>query len=134
MALSPDGSLIAMSTTTGIYLYDRRTIAQVDFIDIRIGNQDEVEDQNCLTTGNLAFSPDGSTLAIANTEITLWDLKTKTIQKVIENKIKDITSIITNIQFSSDGSRIMGVEREPQSTHVILDGEVWSSMRLKQES
>lgn len=112
MALSPDGSLIAVSTTTGVYLYDRKMIAQVDFIDIRIGNEDEVEDQNCLTSGNLAFGPDGSTLAIANTDITLWNLKTRVIQKVIENKIKDTASIITEIQFSADGSRILGVQKK----------------------
>ena len=112
IALSPNGSLIAVSTTTGIYLYDRKTVAPVDYIDIRIAHEDEVEEQRCPTSGNLAFSPDGAVLAIANTDITLWNLKTRAIEKVIENKIEDVDSIITGIQFSSDGSRIMGVQKK----------------------
>jgi WD40 repeat protein len=59
----------------------------------------------------LAFSPDGSTLAIAHNDITLWDLKTGTVQTVIKNQLNDPVSIITEIQFSSDGSRIFGIQK-----------------------
>ena len=111
VALSPDGNLIAVSTSTGIYLYDRKTVKQTGYIDIKIGNENDVETMNCSTSGNLSFSPDGSTLAIANTNITLWDLKAESIQAVIWNKIEDKDSIITEIQFSSDGSRIFGIQK-----------------------
>ncbi len=111
IALSPDGNLIAVSTTTGIYLYDRRTVKQVDYIDIRVGENNDVETQACSTSGNLAFSPDGSILAIANTDITLWDLKTNTARTVIKNKIEDTDSIITEIQFSTDGNSIIGIQK-----------------------
>lgn len=111
IALSPDGNLIAVSTSTGIYLYDRRTVKQVDYIDVRVGENNDVETQACSTSGNLAFSPDGSTLAIASTDITLWDLKTNTAHTVIQNKIEDTDSIITEIQFSMDGSSIIGIQK-----------------------
>ena len=108
IALSPDGSLIAVATTTGIYLYERSSVEQVGYIDIQIGS--EIEPLACAPTGVLAFSPDGSVLAIANIDITLWDLKTGTIRTVIKNKIEDNASVITGIQFSSGGSRIFGVQ------------------------
>lgn len=111
IALSPDGSLIAVSTTTGIYLYDRKTVKQVDYIDIRVGSNNDVETQACPTSGNLAFSPDGSILAVASTDITLLDLRTNTPQTVIKNKIEDTDSIITEIQFSLDGNSIIGIQK-----------------------
>lgn len=112
IALSPDGGLIAVSTSTGIYLYDRKTVKQISYIDIRIGSNNNVEIQGCPTSGNLAFSPDGSILAIANTDIALWDLKTNTPRAVIKNKIEDPDSIITEIHFSVDGNRILGIQRQ----------------------
>lgn len=111
IALSPDGNLIAVSTSTGIYLYDRKTVEQIGYIDIRVGNKSEVDEQMCPITGNLAFSPDGVVLAIADANITLWNLETNAISKVIENKIEDVASNITEIQFSSDGSRIMAIQK-----------------------
>ena len=111
IAISPDGNLIAVSTTTGIYLYDRRTVKQIHYIDIRVGENNDVETQACSTSGNLAFSPDGSTLAIASTDITLWDLTTNIAQTVIKNKIEDTDSIITEIQFSTDGNSIIGIQK-----------------------
>ena len=120
IALSLDGNLIAVSATTGIYVYDRRTVKQVDYIDIRVGKNNDVETPTCPTSGNLAFSPDGSTLAIANTDITLWDLKTKTAHKVIQNEIEDIDSIITEIQFSEDGNSIIGIQKIASGYHCYL--------------
>ncbi len=111
IALSPSGNLIAVSTTTGIYLYDRVTVKQVDYINIRVGENNGTEKQECPTSGNLAFSPDGTILAIASTDITFWNLKTNAIQRVIENKIKDMESVIANIRFSVDGNRIMAVQK-----------------------
>lgn len=109
IALSPDGNLIAVSTTTGIYLYDRKTAQQVDYLDLRLGA--EIEPQACSTSGNLAFSPDSSTLAIAETEITLWDLKTSTVRQVLKNQIPEPASLVTEIQFSLDGSRLFGIQK-----------------------
>ena len=111
IALSPNGNLIAISTTTGIYLYDRVTVKQVGYINIRVGENNDTEKQECPTFGNLAFSPDGTILAIASTNITFWNLKTNAIQRVIENKITDIDSVIANIRFSVDGNRIMAVQK-----------------------
>lgn len=123
VTLSPDGSLIAVSTTTGIYLYDRTTAKETDYIDVRIGNNIEIG--ACPTTGNIAFSPDGSILAIASTDIKLWDLKTGTVLKVIENKIGDPVSLITQIQFSLDGNRIFGIQK-PASGYPCYSG--WGSL------
>jgi WD40 repeat protein len=112
IALSPNGSLIAVSTTTGVYLYDRETARQVGYINIRVGENNNAITQECPTTKNLAFHPDGSILAIAGTDITLWNLETNTVQAVIKNKIEDPASIITSIQFSLDGSRIFGLQKK----------------------
>ncbi|HCR72009.1 MAG TPA: hypothetical protein DIW23_11235, partial [Anaerolineae bacterium] len=125
VALSPDGNLIAVSTTTGIYLYDRKTVKQIGYIDIRVGENDDVETQACPASGNLAFSPDGSILAIASTDIRLWDLKTNTVQTVIKNKIEDTDSIITEIQFSQDGKSVFGVQKNASKYPCYLG---WGSL------
>jgi WD40 repeat protein len=111
VALSPDGTLVAVSTVTGIYLYDPKTASQTGYIDIRVGGGDDLETQTCPTSGNLAFSPDGSTLAIAYRDITLWDMAAGTLRSVIKNKIADRDSIISEIHFTSDGSRITGIQK-----------------------
>ena len=116
-----------VSTTTGIYLYDRRMVKQVDYIDVRVGESNDVETQACPTSGNLAFSPDGSTLAIASNDITLWDLKTNIARKVIKNKIEDTNSIITEIQFSRDGNSIIGIQKRA-SGYPCYSG--WGSLMI----
>jgi WD40 repeat protein len=110
IALSPKGNLIAISTTTGIYLYDRKTIKQIGYINIRVGEYG-MEKYICPISGNLAFSPDGATLAIASTDITLWDLNANTVQTVIKNKVEYKDTIITNIRFSTDGYGIIAIQR-----------------------
>jgi WD40 repeat protein len=60
-AWSPNGTLLAIGTTLGVYIFDTRTLAQVRFFKTN-------DDINVI-----AFSPDARTLATAGTEVELWD-------------------------------------------------------------
>ena len=51
---SPDGSLLAVASSLGVYLYDTETMEQVQFIETDVWTRD------------VAFSPDGTLLAIAS--------------------------------------------------------------------
>ena len=52
MQYSPDGSMLAVATLMGIWLYDTATLTEVDLLD-----------DNRFWALTLAFSPDGGTLA-----------------------------------------------------------------------
>ena len=59
MAFSPDGSMLAVATSIGVYPYDRPTLEEIGFLET---NADLY---------SIAFSPDGSLMACASVDHTV---------------------------------------------------------------
>ena len=89
---SPDGELLAVASSIGVWLYDARTGAELSLI-------------NGTTHGvtSIAFSPDGRTLAIGdnwpNKTIRLWDITTGTHKATLDGE----TASGESVAFSPDG-------------------------------
>jgi WD40 repeat protein len=102
IALSPDGTRLAIYANTGIYLYDTVTLGKIVFQKFDNPNYDENG------AGAVAFEPGGNIIAIsgkfADTPVDLWDISTG-------NFITSIVDVppasgVTKIQFSPDGKSI----------------------------
>ncbi|HET9912730.1 MAG TPA: hypothetical protein VFQ13_12615, partial [Anaerolineales bacterium] len=108
--LSPDGSQIAVGTSTGVYFYDRITAEPIGFINLPVAPNVKYNECN-LQDKNISFSPDGRFLAIADIDINIWDLSANKLHKTITNKVAEPASIITEVKFSLDGSRIVTLQK-----------------------
>lgn len=95
VALSPDGSLLAMATPTGVRLYDTHTGGEVGYL---LGHARAV--------ASVAFSPDGATLAsgstIGESHIRLWDIAEQREKSVLRGH----SGIVTTLAFSPDGKTL----------------------------
>ena len=91
IAYSPDGTLLAVVSSIGIWLYDAHT-GQV--LDLLIKHSVKVQ--------SVAFSPDGNTLVSGNSDSTihLWDTQTHTLRKTFKGHTKSVSSVV----FNSDGT------------------------------
>ena len=74
MKYSPDGTLLAVAGPVGIWLYDAKTLQELDLLVHSHGilgiRSDSIE--------SMSFSPDGRTLASCNSGfIALWDIETR---------------------------------------------------------
>ena len=154
--LSPDDSMLAVATTIGVWIYDSQTFEVLHFFvgsiesrdkidwspdskQLAIGRDDGLDIWN-LETGehitlfkeksiiSVAWSPDGSTLALAlreamGTTVRFWD--------VIENRLlQDIDNIVGTIAWSPDG-RLIAIGGG-ESIHVVdsQTGEQLTYFRL----
>jgi len=91
VAHSPDGTLLAVASSLGIYLYDAQTLAEVRFIETEGG------------VGSVAFSPDEETLASGSgQEIRLWRVSDGTLLRTLEGHTHDVNSVA----FSPDGATL----------------------------
>jgi len=90
VAFSPDGKMLAVASSIGIWLYDANTYAEIGLL----------ESDGSLTS--LAFSPDGSLIANGSRDktIKLWDVKSR---KEI-GTLKGHNWFVTSVTFSPDGS------------------------------
>ena len=71
LAYSPDGTLLAVAGSIGIWIYDAETGEELDLLTGHAG-----------TVYSVAFSPDGNTLATGSRDgtILLWNVEPKPIQ------------------------------------------------------
>ncbi len=93
VAFSPDGSLLAVASRIGIWLYDAATSRELALL---TGHTSEVT--------SVSFSPDGSTLASGSRDATvkLWDVATR-------RNIATLTGhrhYVSSVSFSPDGSTL----------------------------
>ena len=89
---SPDGTLLAVGTSIGVWLYDARTRAEITLL---AGHAQPVT--------SIAFSPDGKTLASVSFDDTvrLWDVRTHRLKTTLDTR-----GHIGLIAFSPDGATV----------------------------
>jgi WD40 repeat protein len=92
IALSPDGWLLAVASSLGIYLYDAETLEEVRFI------------QTDAWVSSVAFSPDGQTLASGSEDKTvrLWRVADGALLRTLEGH----TDSVWSVAFSPDGQTL----------------------------
>jgi WD40 repeat protein len=95
VAYSPDGRLLAVASSQGIYLYDTKTLAQLRFIE---------SDHHVLS---VAFSPDGQTLASGffyhgSNPVRLWRVADGNPLSVLEGHKHNVKGVA----FSPDGQTL----------------------------
>ena len=92
IAYSPDGSLIALASSIGVYLYDSQSLEEVAYFG---------EDVYCRS---LAWSPDGTTLASGSYDntIILWAADSGAKLRTLEGHTNDVNSVA----WSSDGTTL----------------------------
>ena len=89
IAFSPDGTILAVATSSGVWLYDAHT-------------QKELALLTGPGSGNsVSFSPDGKMLLTSRR--TLWSVSSR---QRITNAFKGDTRAVTSVSFSSDGEML----------------------------
>jgi WD40 repeat protein len=119
LALSPDGSLLAIASArrSSVYLWNWR-------------NEDDVKAVSILEGADrLSFSPDGKLLAastVAGGPIAIWDLEKATLRHLLSTG--KYLSQFGSARFSPDGKHLLApVRRRPDSMEQLRDGiQVWS--------
>ncbi|MGB0384409.1 MAG: AAA-like domain-containing protein [Ardenticatenaceae bacterium] len=122
IAISPDGQVLAVASSVGIYLYDAQTLEEVNYI------------ESDAYARSVAFSPDGKTLASASFDQTvrLWSTDGTLIRALSGH-----TSDVSRVAFSPDGSFVAsasddGTVRLWSTSGMLLrtlsghTGSVWS--------
>ncbi|RKU19176.1 hypothetical protein C6503_08130 [Candidatus Poribacteria bacterium] len=112
MQLSPDGTRLAIASSTGVWLYDVSTGAEIALIT-----------ENTALIGRIAFSPDGALLATASGDNTchVWNVES---QKLLSTfKMPDYW--IKTLAFMDDGKTLVGEGIIDKISHPLLGGGPW---------
>ncbi len=113
MRYSPDGSLLAVATSVGIYLYKAQTLEELRFLE----SEDWVV--------SLAFSPDGETLAAGcwDGAVWLWRVEDGAFLRSLERP-PGASSEISSVAFFPDGQTIVSVGSNGGRVHFwrVSDG------------
>jgi hypothetical protein len=98
LASSPDGRLLAVASSLGIYLYDANNLTDVRFIETNAW------------VFNVVFSPDGTILAagLGDGTIRLWRVADGSCLQTLEGHKDAVTSVV----FSPDGATIASGSRD----------------------
>jgi WD40 repeat protein len=122
-AISPDGKKLAVYLNTGVYLYDVQTSKRTAFYEFE--SDEYYSDLNASATiyppfgapGALAFSPDGSKIAISgkfqDEYISIWDLKTHEIIDYITNYPNG--NLVRELEYSPKGDTLLIRSTYPKS-------------------
>lgn len=106
-ALSPDGKLLAVATTAGLYYYDANTLEQSEFN----FQPDLALSQKNVIVSAIVFSPDGGSIAYAlsdprgENDILIVNLESGKIEQHIYHMFD--SAGIESLQFSPDGNYLV---------------------------
>jgi WD40 repeat protein len=92
VAYSPDGHLLAVASSVGIYLYDTKTLTEVRFIEANA------------PVLSVAFSPDEAILAsgLLDKTVRLWRVSDGALLRTLEGH----TALVLSVAFSPDGQTL----------------------------
>ncbi|MFN8412434.1 MAG: WD40 repeat domain-containing protein [Anaerolineales bacterium] len=122
-AISPDGNNLAIYLNTGVYLYNVKTMKKAAFY--RFESDEYYSKLNEVGTiyppfgapGTLAFSPDGSKIAISgkfqDEFISVWDLNAHEVVDYITNYPNG--NYVRELEYSPDGSALLIRSTYPKS-------------------
>ena len=98
---SPDGTLLAVGTSIGVWLYDAETGAEKALL---TENSDVNRKPGRCYVYTLAFSFDGNTLAVGvtNGTIELWDIETRSLESTFAGNCTPIKTLM----FTEDDTKI----------------------------
>ena len=101
---SPDGTLLAVRTYMGIWLYDTTNYRTIALLTGDTGHYNSI-----------AFSADGKTLASGSwtNTVRLWDTDTGEQKGTLTGQMLDVVALV----FSRDGATLTGVDR---NNHLML--------------
>lgn len=102
-ALSPDEKILAVSTTSGVLLFNKTSMELIEFIDLPFLLNGSTFYRS--STNNIAFSPDGKQLALAYDAILIWDIAEKKVIRRFENQLAG--SPIYHISYSPIGNSLL---------------------------
>ena len=117
LTYSPDGTRLAVTSYTGIWIYDAQTGEALDFlkshgsgVEWRMKSEIDLlrEQDHSGRVMSVSFSPDGKTLASSGNTIVLWDVPTgkqKTVLTGHEHP-HDVWSVMS-VSFSPDGKTLV---------------------------
>ena len=111
MQLSRDGTRLAIASSTGVWLYDVSTGAELALIT-----------ENTDLIGLVAFSPDGTILATAggDNKCRIWDVESHKL--LLTFKVPDW---LHSLRFLDDGKTIVGEALVDKISHPLLGGGPW---------
>ncbi len=103
---TPDGTLLAVGTSIGVWLYDANTGEEITLLTQDSGT-DRRQGRSYINV--LALSSDGDTLACGdlNGKIELWDLETRTLKSVLE----ELPGPVKALQFLAGNTKLVGAGR-----------------------
>ncbi len=105
MEYSPDGTLLAVAGPVGIWLYDAKTLQELDLL---VHSHDVIGIRS-YRIESISFSPDGRTLASCNSGfIALWDIESR--KRISTPTTEYIGS--DSILFSPDGKTLAGIDHK----------------------
>ena len=124
---SPDGKLLAVATSVGIWLYDTETYAPHNLI---------AADKGGITA--IAFSTDSRRLAVGSGHYTLsvWDVRSGHLLKTfgLEKSNPEVVGgpvQVASVAFSPDGRRLMSFARDEETLRVwdVQTGDLLKTFR-----
>jgi hypothetical protein len=92
---SPDNKILAVATTTGIYLYQAKDLMQIGHLNVEASNRRFMV---------IDFSPDSKLLAVAGHGVSLWDVTSQTLAGTIP--VEKPLNQPWRIKFTPDGKHI----------------------------
>jgi WD40 repeat protein len=108
VAFSPDGRLLAVASSLGVYLYDAETLEEVRFIETHA------------YVRGVAFSPDGATLASGSGDVRLWRVADGRLLRTLEAR-----GGVVSVAFSPDGATLAsGSFDSPVQLWRVADGRL----------